>query len=357
MSAINKVPFLVNVLTGMSQEELTTLKQCVNGQGPDPVFRTLNPRPERLSVADKGVKPVKLELSGFHAQSVYNGYLIYNDTDCVLIAWYSTKTQDITLIKIDPVKFTSKNMGTTTIIELRSEIDDCFETVAGEVTVGDLATKADKVLLNDIKYEVEDNELHITLPQGVMPLRVYEPDIGYENLYFDYGNGLVIDSGGSPINNAQIIYIGETNQYQITLPTDYEELYISDMTFINIIGGDDSQLNTYKIYYPQSGTKLYRHEIVETSFASGVKLIIINTESTKYIPSEVSFISTSNGILKKIGEALYSSILYQQNHLPFFMKYIGSGMEFQMYSMYQQTQPLASFTISTNDYTDTVNEL
>ena len=127
MSIINKKPFIISVLETLTSEQAVALKTLINGGG-DPVFRSLNPySASLLTASDKGVKAVTLELPNAGAQSLYNGYLIYNNTYCVLVAYSGMINQQLTLIKVDmskkPITYEIKPCEVS-IAELRSELDD-----------------------------------------------------------------------------------------------------------------------------------------------------------------------------------------------------------------------------------------
>ena len=138
MSTINKKPYINTVLESLTPEEKATLKSLINGEGDAPVFRSILPYGSpKLTASDKGIKRVDLEVSTLLASNVYRGYLIYNDSLCVLIVYYSFKNQGLKLIKLELGNdgFWEYNLKPCElgIVELRSELDD-----AGDIDPVDL---------------------------------------------------------------------------------------------------------------------------------------------------------------------------------------------------------------------------
>lgn len=129
MSVINKYPFINELLSDLSSDELTTLNHCINGQGDAPIFRTLKSWGSSvLSSEDKGVYPINLEMNGPSALT-YQGYLIYNDDWCVLIAYPNEDACQLTIINITMPESGSDIKWSyipekLTINELRSEMFD-----------------------------------------------------------------------------------------------------------------------------------------------------------------------------------------------------------------------------------------
>lgn len=128
MSIVNKKPYIVEVLDSLDSSSKIALKNLINGGGEE-IFRTLYPnQSSTLSSLDKGIKRVKLEVSGpATSQKLYDGYLIYTDDYCVLIAYASNKIQTLTLIDMvigsSPWEFKIKGCELS-ITELRSELED-----------------------------------------------------------------------------------------------------------------------------------------------------------------------------------------------------------------------------------------
>lgn len=127
MSVINKTPLINEILSGLDEDQLLDLKACINGDGPDFVFRSLKPNsPAALTEADYGVTPVKLELNFVRGGlSLYKGYLIYTEAMCFMICYTGDANQGLMILRINPSKFEAEiTNGSLTITELRSELDD-----------------------------------------------------------------------------------------------------------------------------------------------------------------------------------------------------------------------------------------
>lgn len=129
MSVINEKPFIITVLESLTASNVATLKGLINGGEGDPVFRSLKYGSlSPLTTSDKGIKRAIIELNKDVAQQLYEGYLIYNDNYCVLIAYSSDKAQLLSLINMSLGAdglwtYEIKSCGVSTI-ELRSELDD-----------------------------------------------------------------------------------------------------------------------------------------------------------------------------------------------------------------------------------------
>lgn len=133
MSIIDKKPFINKVIETLTDEQKTTLKSLINGGGDGPISRSIIPFgniPTILSVSDKGIKEVKLEVSKTSGQNIYLGYLVYNDSYCVLISYSGKKNQQLSLIELNLNEgnwsYQVRNCDLT-ILELRSELDDIAE--------------------------------------------------------------------------------------------------------------------------------------------------------------------------------------------------------------------------------------
>lgn len=155
MSVINRIPLLDTILSKLNGTMLGALKDCIDGKGPAPVFRTLKPYAEgQITASDKDkVQPVLLELNAQTAQSVYKGYLIYNDEVCALIGYADEGGSLLTIITITGNTY-AIDAFECTITDLRSTLGD-YLVEAGEnihVQAGDIdsgSETAGKVLMAD----------------------------------------------------------------------------------------------------------------------------------------------------------------------------------------------------------------
>lgn len=148
MSAINKKPFLVSLIESLSEEQISTLRAMINGEGNQTVLmRTMHVKPlgERthLTAADKGIHRCNLEVDF----SLLNGYLIYTDDYCVLICY--TDFQTLSWYNLDLVKMNANTISEElTILELRSELDD-----------SSAAEKAE--IINTVNEAIEDGDIDV----------------------------------------------------------------------------------------------------------------------------------------------------------------------------------------------------
>lgn len=134
MSVLNKVPFINLVLSSLSKDYLLTLASLMNGEGDrTELNRTLDtPSGNRtnISVSDKGVHMCSLQCGTV----LFHGYLLYNDSYCVLI--HFTDFQRLSMFDIDA---TNKQFETVSeyldINELRSIVGDLLVEAGEDVTI------------------------------------------------------------------------------------------------------------------------------------------------------------------------------------------------------------------------------
>jgi len=134
MSVLNKVPFINLVLSSLSKDYLLTLASLMNGEGDrTEINRTLDtPSGNRtnISVSDKGVHMCSLQCGTV----LFHGYLLYNDSYCVLI--HFTDFQRLSMFNIDVA---NKKFETVSeyldINELRSLVGDLLVEAGEDVTV------------------------------------------------------------------------------------------------------------------------------------------------------------------------------------------------------------------------------
>ena len=139
MSVLNKIPFINNVLAHLSDEELKALLSLMNGLGDRTELNRILGIPSgnrtNISAADKGVHMCSLQIG----PTLFQGYLLYSDFACVLLAF--TDFQIIVSLNIDVA---NNNFEKVTeyldINELRSQVNDLL-TEAGEL--GDIVAKMD----------------------------------------------------------------------------------------------------------------------------------------------------------------------------------------------------------------------
>lgn len=129
MSVINKEPFIRKLIASLTSEQKATLAALVNGGGNQtPILRTLsiNPAGNRTNItnSDKGVKLCDLEIN----YSLFRGYLIFNNSYCVLISF--TDSQKLSMFKISEDKHNFATVDEElSVLELRLELFDLGEGV------------------------------------------------------------------------------------------------------------------------------------------------------------------------------------------------------------------------------------
>lgn len=154
MSVIDKKPFLISLIETLTEEQISALKVMMNGGGnPTVLMRTMHISPlgERthLTAADKGIHRCNLEVDF----SLLNGYLIYNDTYCVLIVFTDFQTLSWYTIDVENQEI-AKITEELSILELRSELDD-----------SSAAEKAE--IISTVKEAIADGEIKVvTLENG-----------------------------------------------------------------------------------------------------------------------------------------------------------------------------------------------
>ena len=116
MSKIQGKPFTEKVIGSLTDELRESLLGLVNGSNQTPAFRSMINANNYITGADKDkVQHIVLETWN----KTYTGYLIYNDTYCVLIA-YANNTQDLCIVNINLTNQTYALVKEVlTILELR----------------------------------------------------------------------------------------------------------------------------------------------------------------------------------------------------------------------------------------------
>ena len=116
MSKIQGKPFIQKVVETLTEEQTTALLGLVNGSDSTPAFRSLINPNSHITDADKNqVQYIILEAW----DKTYTGYLVYNTTYCVLVA-YTPNTQELTIVNINLTNQTYKLVREPlSILELR----------------------------------------------------------------------------------------------------------------------------------------------------------------------------------------------------------------------------------------------
>ncbi len=139
MSKIQGKPFIELVVDTLGDLK-TDFLDLVNGSDKTPEFRSLINASAKITGSDKGkVQYVVLETWS----KTYTGYLIYNNTYCVLVA-FSSNTQALTMLKIDVAKQTFTTVKEyLDINELRRYLEEASEHItSGEIDSGEAEANA-----------------------------------------------------------------------------------------------------------------------------------------------------------------------------------------------------------------------
>lgn len=404
MSVINKEPFIKKVLKTLTEQELKSLQNLIDGKGDRTYLkRTMNPAINEgrvhITTSDRGVHLCNLQLEF----SLFNGYLIYNNFFCVLI--YFTDAQVLGMFNIDVAKTKLATVDEAlSVVELRSALDD-FLIEAGELgelveikevenlpaegeedtiylsdsnivnptegpvnvpkplatDVGKVleatadgnyrlgptiegAIQADKDIISQIEVEYDDGYTYFTFPKGVMPLSI---TLNTHRLFFKDGNDVVGENGQTVEGYELDDKVLEDGYFVISFVGDVSEQVINGLTYIQFNGDARFIENTYNLFFPASGgTKLYKH-----------KLSIFNVGANGIISLSDTPITTAVQIYNDIRST---------NILKMLIGIAGSGyvVAFSTFSAgkyylnyYDNSGTVQSVEIPSSVFTDTVTEL
>ena len=155
MSKIQGKPFIESVLDTLNDTQKTTLLSYVNGTNKNPQFRSLINSENwitKLAGEDTGdydkVSHIILETYN----KTYTGYLIYNASYCVLIA-YQLNSQELNVLDINLTNKSYKIVKEPlSILELRFELEEAKE---GTDVISDVESAIENGTLNvQAVYEV-----------------------------------------------------------------------------------------------------------------------------------------------------------------------------------------------------------
>lgn len=162
MSIINGVPFIKSLIASLSDQQIGTLKQMIDGGGDQTVLQrttsqqsVTGPR-TRITTSDKGIHRCSLEVTG--GLYSWNGYLIYTDDYCVLI-YYSDDFQKLGWLTIDVATQKTEYINEElSILELRNELVDAGQS-AGSIVVADptlsgTESELEGIEIDGTKYKV-----------------------------------------------------------------------------------------------------------------------------------------------------------------------------------------------------------
>lgn len=157
MSVLNKKPFIKKILEETSDTDLSALNKMLNGAS-ETVFKSFINLSYPITSSDKGVKHCVLETK----ESVFTGYLLYNDLHCVLVGYESGKSQKMFSLVLDIANDSYSIVDEElSILELRQLVQGVakFET-SNIVSMSDEELDAIKCGDIIIKKTVEGDRLH-----------------------------------------------------------------------------------------------------------------------------------------------------------------------------------------------------
>ena len=404
MNGMNFKTFISKLLDTLSDEEIKTLATLMDSHSDD--FKRRSLLKGDLTNADKGVSLCTIQLD---AETFRTGYLIFNNTYCVLLGYvsnspviteykiknntYEVVKEHLTtdylrhevqiravsvgelgdLVEIKEVENLPAEGEEDTIYLSGSNVVDPVEgpvevphpTVSdagkaivvdedGEYALGAAGLsenqvkgliQADKDVLRQIKYTETENAIVIILPKHIMPLSFN--DENDTAYYLDFSNDAVLNQSGNIIRNSSIDYGDSFISILLPLPA-YSGTKINGIDYILTDNFGSYFQNTYYLYYPitSGGTKLYKHDIV---FESGNELTIISNRSNKYASYDAIFTDFVGA---------YPTMLYEDNGgervRALSLEYDTSHIRVYYYSI---TANQLSYVDDTSSFTDTVTEL
>jgi hypothetical protein len=176
MSIINGVPFIKSLIASLSDQQIGTLKQMIDGGGDQTVLQrttgqqSVNGPRTRITISDKGIHRCSLEVTG--GLYTWNGYLIYTDDYCVLI-YYSDDFQKLGWLTIDVAKQKTEYINEElSILELRNELVDVGQS-AGSIVVADptlagTESELEGIEIDGTKYKlVTSQEINDAVNQAI----------------------------------------------------------------------------------------------------------------------------------------------------------------------------------------------
>ena len=145
MSKIQGKPFIEELIDSLSKDLRKDLLDLVNGTDKTPEFRSLVNKEHLITGSDKN-KVQYIVLETFC--KTYTGYLVYNNSYCVLIA-FNNNTQALLLVNVDLTKNNCRLIKQPVdILELRMYLrDPTASTTVGEIDSGN--TPEGKVMAAD----------------------------------------------------------------------------------------------------------------------------------------------------------------------------------------------------------------
>ena len=147
MSVLNRKPYVQSVLGSLTDAQTTTLATLIDGAS-ETLFRSFVNVSYPITASDKGVAHCVLETK----DKVFTGYLVFNNTYCVLFAYNDNQEMDIVKIDYENDKYELVNEELN-ITEFRAcleerkegqDVDGIVEGIIGEKGVP-VAIKVDDI--------------------------------------------------------------------------------------------------------------------------------------------------------------------------------------------------------------------
>ncbi len=165
MSKIQGKPFIQSVVDSLTDELKKDLLDLMNGDEQTPVFRSMINKNALITAGTDKNKVQFVFLETWNKN--YTGYLIYNNSYCVLVG-FNANTQDMSILNIDVAKQTCNLVKQPlSILELRFCLQDAADHInASEIDSG--SATADQVLAADGDGGAEwKNVMDVITPETV----------------------------------------------------------------------------------------------------------------------------------------------------------------------------------------------
>ena len=228
----------------------------------------------------------------------------------------------------------------------KKQLEDQIDSNAMEIAKQ--AIQADKDIISQIVYS-EDATI---FPRNIIPLAItYSNDVVY---FFNYNFDVLVDEDNIPVD-MQINYL-ENGSIAVSNPIADEFIvniqYIGNSyedTYYSIVG--NFTFNSYDVYYPSTGTKLYRHFIGIADEHDSCEFAVISNSSTPVSSSSFDLFVGESGVLS-ISIDVASDVWLQ---LPYGITYDSPTKTLRAY-LSADDDSMITFT-DTPTVTDTVTEL
>lgn len=177
MSVINKKPYIEGVLESLTKQNLSTLIGLVNGGEGNVVFKSYINTSYAFSTDDKGIKRIIFEAK----DKIFTGYLIYNNSHCVIIAYDNAMvSQKLKIVKVD------YEFDRYEIIDEELSIEEFRRLIEGRTT--NLVVEANDVSANPELVGTEDELTGIEI-DGVKYKNTHSKDVYLHSVNISKSSG------------------------------------------------------------------------------------------------------------------------------------------------------------------------